>query len=105
MTIGIPLSPRLVVAATSTFIGMLRTMRRAGPVRWAESLVRELGVAPGNRRDVPLLQHCRYWSHVAVTRRMTRLVFRAALIISMAAAVAGFAFLWLGPPNGTRAYR
>lgn len=63
MTIAIPLSPRLLIAATSTFVGMLEAAKRGGPARWAESLVRELGVAPGNRWDVPLLQHCGYWSH------------------------------------------
>lgn len=44
-------------------------------------------------------------SAVDAVRSMTRVVFHAALIVSMAAAVAGAALLWLGPPTRAREYR
>lgn len=57
------LSPRLLVVAVSTFVGVVEAERRlhAGP--WAELVARHTGMRPGGRWDAALVQHCGYWSH------------------------------------------
>ena len=63
MSADIRLSPRLLVAAASTFVGMVEAERRRNSSRWEEAVAREVGAAPSDRSDVALLQHCGYWSH------------------------------------------
>ncbi len=59
----LPLLPHRLVAAMSAFVGVLDHARFANPDRWNRGLARDLGLAPGDRWDVALVQHCGYWSH------------------------------------------
>lgn len=63
MNASLLLSPRLLVAAVSPFVGVVEAERRlcAGP--WAELMARHTGVRPSERWDAALIQFCGYWSH------------------------------------------
>ncbi len=59
----LPLLPHQLVSAMSAFVGALDCARFANSRRWKRGFVRELGLSPGDRWDVALVQHCGYWSH------------------------------------------
>ena len=73
MTIGLALSPRLMIAAASTFVAALGVARRTGPMHWADALARHLGVAPGERWDVALLAAFRLMVALQPSRRSVEL--------------------------------
>ncbi len=63
MSKHLALSPRLLVAAVSTFAGIVDAERWAQPGIWAKMVRRQLGVPLEGRWDAALVQHCGYWSH------------------------------------------